>query len=114
QAVAGRARLAIDLQPALELGPVIGAERPGKRPVLLHRLLQRIMRGGPFRVLFLRQGRTGESQSEPKRGNSLEDRVHPEKPLSNLKPAVRILEPARRRPAARYRPCPCSSRALPR
>src|SRR5690606_23749997 len=73
--MAGRAGLAIDLQPTLELALVVVAEGAGKRPLLLHRLLERIMRSAAFGFLG-GERRCREAEPDADRGQTFEEKIH--------------------------------------
>ncbi len=77
--VAGRADLLVDFQPALQLRPVVAAQRTGERPRFLLRLLDREMRRlGLVVSLFLGNSATGsgDRHHHPGNGKASENRPH--------------------------------------
>src|SRR5690606_31874924 len=66
-AVAGCTALTVNLEATLQLTLVVGAERASKRPVLLHRLHERVFSG---------LGGTGNAKCDAGCCESLDERVH--------------------------------------
>src|SRR5690606_28903757 len=74
QAVTGRANLTVDLEAALQLTLVVGAERTGKAPVLFDRLFDRVFGGASG---------ASHRQSQAERGEGADKRIHRHNPFAH-------------------------------